>query len=194
MGSAVAKLIETYSLRVSPARKEDVYAELDKVRARVEAMEELTEFPEGAVGVVLYTLLRNAADECPDAGDFGLFCNEYRTVLKESCRVLADEINEHWTRARRSDKLGFAIEGEQFAGIDADTCAGCRQMRELVENSGEPWVHIDGHDEPCEMVTRHWCEMCVRQKDDYHEAAWFHAMRDEYLCLGHLRRRLDPNA
>jgi hypothetical protein len=43
---------------------------LDRIKSRVEAMEDFTQFPEGPAGAILFALLREASDMCPDAGDF----------------------------------------------------------------------------------------------------------------------------
>ena len=75
---------------VHAATKSDVYQVLDRVRERVEDMGDFTAFPEGAPGVVLYALLKNAASACPDVGDFNYVRQGFEAILKASWDDIAD--------------------------------------------------------------------------------------------------------
>jgi hypothetical protein len=73
--------------------KRDVNMALDRIKSRVEAMEDFTQFPEGPAGAILFALLREASDMCPDAGDFNGVYQGYQAALTAAFTLLAAEID-----------------------------------------------------------------------------------------------------
>jgi hypothetical protein len=68
--------------------KAEVLAYLERLRAAIEQGPELTRFPEGAVGVVLHTVLTDESRRCPDLGDFGHLLQGCESVLRASFETL----------------------------------------------------------------------------------------------------------
>ena len=73
---------------VYPATRENAVAMVRALEARIADLPQFESFPEGAVGVILYTLLANGAFTCPDAGDFNHFVQGCRTMLDAAQKVV----------------------------------------------------------------------------------------------------------
>ena len=93
MTSIVERLIATHpdTQFVYPTTRQDVFAALDELRQVVEAMDDFSEFPEGANGAVIYALLKRASTTCPDAADFNDAHQGCQAALSTAFDVLSRE-------------------------------------------------------------------------------------------------------
>ena len=74
---------------VRPVTKATVIALLGSVAGEIERMDDFDRFPEGAVGVTIYALLRGEAFPCPDAGDFAHVVQGFQKVVETAAKVIS---------------------------------------------------------------------------------------------------------
>jgi hypothetical protein len=93
--SIVEKLIAAHDDQqfVLATTRHDVLAVLDRIKGDVQQMEDFTQFPEGADGVILFALLKDRSRTCPDAGDFNQLYQGCQAALSTAFKVLEREID-----------------------------------------------------------------------------------------------------
>lgn len=96
MSNILGNIINRYSEvnYIFPTTKDDVLELLDALKSSIEEMEEFTEFPQGADGVILFALLQKSSHSCPDAGDFNYIYQGYRSVLETAFKTVKEDVFE----------------------------------------------------------------------------------------------------
>lgn len=90
MTTVAERIARAYPLQsfVFPTTKSEALRRLDLLRSIISSMEEFSAFPEGATGVIVYALLKHAADISPDVGDLNYQFQGMETVLKAAFEEL----------------------------------------------------------------------------------------------------------
>ncbi len=68
--------------------KDDALRFLDRVRARVETMDDVA-LPEGEIGVTLHALMWVLSESCPDVGDFHLLRQSVDAAIHDATAELS---------------------------------------------------------------------------------------------------------
>jgi len=55
-------------------------------------MDDFDKFPEGAIGAILYAVLKNASETCPDVSDFGYVQQACSMAIDTAFEVIASEV------------------------------------------------------------------------------------------------------
>ena len=75
-----------------PTTKDNVLKLLDTLRSSIMELDDFTEFPEGADGVILFALLKQTSNNCPDAGDFNHIYQGYQSVLEAAFKTIKEDV------------------------------------------------------------------------------------------------------
>lgn len=102
MPTTAEKMIAAHpaSPDIFATNKADALGELERIRVTIERMEDFERFPEGAVGTILYAVLKTQSEICPDPADFNYVTQGCALVLDTAFNVIVDEV-EWFPRASR---------------------------------------------------------------------------------------------
>jgi len=90
MASLVDRLTSDSRFLV-PVTREQVAAYVRQLVTRIEQLPDFERFPEGELGVVVYAMLVELAQSCPDRGDFGQLVQGVEAITRSAAKVIGDD-------------------------------------------------------------------------------------------------------
>jgi hypothetical protein len=106
-------------------------------RHRIELLPDFERFPEGELGVVVYALLAELAQSCPDRGDFGQLVQGVEAITRSAAKVGAScgprvirtcRPRRSWAARARTCSCASSRTTVRFTGRGKDlelVCAAC---------------------------------------------------------------------